>query len=363
MDEILELIKDAGIGWIRDEVYWSEVEKEKGVFRFPPAYDHYLRAAQARGIQVLLILDFGNALYSGAEKGAPATEAERQAFARYCREVVKRCPPFGVRHYEIWNEPNASMFWRPQPNPEDYAKLLEAAYKSCKEADPGATVLGCSTSGTDLDFIGRVLAAGGGRFMDAVSFHPYCQPLPPEKKLLTDISKLKGLAPGKPLWITEFGYPTYAGAAGVDEETQANYLVRAFLLARTSPAIERVSWYDFQNDGEDRAEAELNFGLVRKNRAPKPAYGACKTMASLVRDLPPAELQIVGNTYLLRFGEGEDRLIAVWRLGGTESTEIPCANGRYRVIERDGESRTVEAKESCLEIAVSEKPKYIVPAT
>ena len=362
VDELLGLIRDAGIGWIRDEVYWSEVEKEKGVFRFPPAYDHYLRAAQARGIQILLILDFGNALYSGAEKDGPATEAERKAFVRYCREVVKRFKPFGVRHYEIWNEPNASTFWKPQPNPEDYAKLLEAAYKSCKDADPESVVLGCSTSGTDLDFIGRVLAADGGRFMDAVSFHPYCQPLPPEKKLLADISKMKGIAPGKPLWITEIGYPAYAGAAGVDAEMQANDLVRAFLLARTSPAVERVFWYDFQNDGDDRDEAEFNFGLVRMDKSPKPAYHAYKTMASLVRDLPPVEFRIVGNTYILRFEEGKNRLIAVWRLGGTESVEVPCSNGLYRIIERDGESRTVEAKESFLEISVSEKPRYILPA-
>jgi hypothetical protein len=362
VDELLDLIKGARLDWIRDEAYWSEVERQKGVFDFPPSYDYYLRAAQARGIQVLLILDFGNSLYSGLEKGGPATEDERKAFARYCQEVVKRYRPFGVRHYEIWNEPNASTFWKPQPNPEDYARLLEAAYKSCKEADPGSTVLGCSTSGTDMNFISRVLAAGGGQFMDAVSFHPYCQPLPPEKKLLTDISKLKGVAPGKPLWITEIGYPTHTGAAGVDEETQANYLVRAFLLARASPAVERVSWYDFQNDGDDLAEAEFNFGLVRMDRTPKLAYRACKTMALLVRDLPPAELQIVGNTYLLRFEGREDRLIAVWRLSGAESMEIPCANGLYRIIERDGESRTVEAKEPFLEISVSEKPRYIIPA-
>jgi hypothetical protein len=86
------------------------------------------------------------------------------------------------------------------------------------------------------------------------------------------------------------------------------------------------------------------------------------TMASVVRDLPPTEFRIVGNTYLLRFGEGKDRVTAIWRLGGAESTEIPCANGLYRIIERDGESRTVEAKESFLEISASEKPRYIMPA-
>jgi hypothetical protein len=361
VDDVLDLIKGAGIGWIRDEVYWSEIEKEKGVFKFPQAYDYFLRAAQARGIQVLLILDFSNSLYTGSEKRAPATEAERQAFARYCREVVTRCTPLGVRHYEIWNEPNSSTFWRPQPNPEDYVQLLETAYRACKEAEPGATVLGCSTAGVDLDFIGRVMRAGGARFMDCVSFHPYCQPLPPERRLLTDIPKVIKLAPDKPLWITEFGYPTHTGAAGVDEETQANYLVRAFLLARTFPAVKRFSWYDFQNDGEDPDEGEFNFGLVRANKTPKPAYGAYKTMVSLVGELPPAELRVEGDTYVLRFGEGKAPLFAVWRRGGAESMEIPCSKGVCRIIERDGGSRTVEVKESGLEIEVSEKPRYIVP--
>jgi len=360
VDELLDQIKAAGASWIRDEVYWSEIEKKKGVFDFPPQYDHYLKAAQIRGIQVLLILDFGNALYSGADKGGPATEAERIAFARYCGAVVTRYGPFGVRHFEVWNEPNASMFWKPQPNPGDYAKLLEAAYKACKAADPGSTVLGCSTSGTDLDFIGGVLAAGGGRFMDAVSFHPYCQPSPPEERLLNDISRLKALAPKKSLWITEIGYPTHAGAAGVHEEAQADYLVRTFLLARSSPAVQRVFWYDFQNDGDDRAEAEFNFGLVRMERTPKPAYRALKTMASLVVDLSPAELRTSGDTYLLTFEGGKNRLTAVWRSGGTDSIKVPCSSGVYRVIERDGESRTVEAKGSFIEISASEKPRYIV---
>jgi hypothetical protein len=362
VDDILDLVKGAGIGWIRDEVYWSEVEKESGAFRLPPAYDCYLKAAQARGIKVLLILDFSNSLYTGSEKRAPVTEAERRAFARYCREVVTRCTRLGVRHYEIWNEPNASTFWRPRPNPEDYARLLEAAYGACKQADPGATVLGCSTSGIDLDFIGRVKDAGGMRFMDGVSFHPYCQPLPPERRLLTDISKVHKLAPDKPLWITEFGYPTHAGPAGVDEETQANYLVRAFLLARCFPSVKRFSWYDFQDDGEDPDEAEFNFGLIRLDKTPKPAYRAYKTMASLVGDLPPAELQIDGDTYVLRFEKGKEPLLAVWRRGGAELTEIPCSKGLCRIVERDGESRTAEVKEPALEIEVSEKPRYIVPA-
>jgi hypothetical protein len=362
MDHLLDLIKGAGVTWIRDEVYWSEIEKKKGVFEFPAQYDHYMKAARARGIQVLLILDFGNALYAGSEKGGPATDAGRDAFGRYCREVVKRYGPLGVRHFEVWNEPNASMFWKPRPNPADYAKLLEAAYKSCKDGDPGSTVLGCSTAGTDVDFVSGVLAAGGGRSMDAISFHPYRQPAPPEENLLADIARLKALAPEKPVWITEIGYPSHTGAAGVDEETQADYLVRTFLLARTSPSIERVFWYDFQNDGEDPGEAEFNFGIVRKDGTPKPAFAALKTLTSLIKSLGVTEFQRTGDTFVLRFDGGDGRLTAVWRSGGSDTIKIPCPRGLYRLVERDGGSRIVEAKGPFLEVSASERPRYLVPA-
>jgi predicted GNAT superfamily acetyltransferase len=81
-----------------------------------------------------------------------------------------------------------------------------------------------------------------------------------------------------------------------------------------------------------------------------------------VKNLRPAEFQLAGNTYILNFGEGKDRLTAVWRLGGAESVEIPCPSGPYRLIDRDGESRIVEAKGSSLEVLASEMPSYIVRA-
>jgi hypothetical protein len=96
------------------------------------------------------------------------------------------------------------------------------------------------------------------------------------------------------------------------------------------------------------------------DKTPKPAYRALKTMTSLVRDLRPAEFHTIGDTYLFTFAEGKSWLTAVWRTGGTESVKVPCSNGVYQIIERGGESRTVEAREHLLEISASEKPRYIV---
>jgi hypothetical protein len=362
VNRVLDLIEHAGITWIRDEVYWAEVEKKKGVFNFPSRYDSYLDEAQARGLQVLLILDFGNPLYLPQEKSGPATEEQREAFARYCREVIKRYRTRGVRHYEIWNEPNASTFWQPRPDADDYLKLLEKAYEASKEADPGCAVIGCSTSGMDADFIERVFSSGGGKFMDAVSVHPYCSPVPPEQHLLDDIEKLRNIVGEKPIWITKFGYPTHTGASGVTEEQQANYLTRTFLLARSSPTIQRVFWYDFQNDGTDPAEPEFNFGLIRKDKSPKPAYKACQTLASLVRDFPLEEYGKKNAAYVYKLEKGKDWVIAAWKMGPPESTNIPVRGRRFRIIERDGEAKAIEAQEPFLKLTVSENIRYIVPA-
>lgn len=362
VDEVLDLVEHAGINWIRDEVYWAEVEKKKGVFNFPGQYDNYIDSAQARGLQVLLILDFGNPLYLPREKSGPATDEQREAFARYCREVIKRYRTRGVRHFEIWNEPNASTFWQPQPNADDYLRLLEKAYQASKKADPGCTVIGCSTSGTDVDFIGRIFSSGGGKFMDAVSFHPYCSPMPPEQRLLDDVEKLKNIVREKPIWITEIGYPTHDGASGVTEEQQANYLTRTFLLARSSPTIQRVFWYDFQNDGTDPTEPEFNFGLIGKDRNPKPAYKACRTLASLVRDFPLKEHGKRDAAYVYEFEKGKDWVIATWKMGEPESTNIPVRGRRFIIIERDGKARAIEAQEPFLKMTVSESVRYIVPA-
>jgi len=363
LEDLLEIIKQANIKWIRDEVYWSEIEKTKGVFNFPKPYDDYIKAAQARDIQVLLILDYANSLYTPQTNSGLMTDEQRQAFARYCKEVIKRYKPLGVKHYEIWNEPNISMFWHPQPNADDYTSLLKVAYQACKEADPDCIVLGCATSQIDVSFIGRVFALGGGDFMDVVSFHPYYTPNPPEQRLSDGIGKLQSVIGQKPMWVTETGYTTYTGANGVSEEQQANYLVRMFLTARTFPTMHRVSWYDLQNDGTDPAEPEHNFGLIWKDKTPKAAYKAYQTMASLVKDLNLTQQRKNGETYTFTFQKENEWVIVMWKLGQAESTTMPVLADRCRIIERDGESTTVDTPNRSLLLTVSEKPRYIVPAS
>ena len=53
------------------------------------------------------------------------------AFGNYVTQTVKHFP--GIRYWEIWNEPDVSMFWNGFT--EEFAALCKVAYESAKKAN------------------------------------------------------------------------------------------------------------------------------------------------------------------------------------------------------------------------------------
>lgn len=85
-----------------------------------------------------------------------------------------------------------------------------------------------------------------------------------------------------PFYVTEMGWPTHITKGGTDPELSASYLARLYLLARTSPAFKGLWWYDFQDDGWKPEYNEDNFGLVRPDLTPKPAFHVLADISELV---------------------------------------------------------------------------------
>ena len=95
---------------------------------------------------------------------------------------------------------------------------------------------------------------------------------------------------------------------------QAAYLARSFFLARTLPNVRGYWWYDFRNDGTDKHEREHNFGLLRQDYSPKPAYRVLEAISPYIKDF-----QFLGrieasadSSVLLRFGNGKEELLVAW---------------------------------------------------
>ncbi len=323
----LRSIKNAGIGSIRDEVSWSSIEREKGKLAMPQRFDQYVREASAAGLEVLLILDYANSFYDDGDR--PRSAEGIEGFCRYAEFVVRH---FGkdVQLYEIWNEWDIGIGLRQPYNvggsPADYVKLLKAVYSRMKAIDPELIVMGggSTSGGVHKGWLEGILKLDALDYCDAVSIHSYNYSAGfPERSpetcsvWMTGVQKmLRKYNDGAdvPFYVTEMGWPNHVGRTGTKPELAASYLARLYLLARTSASFRGIWWYDFQDDGWKPDHNENNFGIVRPDLTPKPAYHVLADISDLI-----ANGQCLGrietnskNIEIIRFRhEGRDTW-AVW---------------------------------------------------
>lgn len=360
----VDLIKAAGIKQVRDEMFWHEVERQKGVYVIPERFLKNLEYSVAAGLDTLIILDYGNPLYEGGN--APTKRESIKAFSRYCYTLAKELKG-KVKYFEVWNEPNVDGFWRPRHDAKAYVRLLKEAYRSVKKGNPDATVLGITLAGLDEQFLNEVLDAGGYKYLDIVSIHPYCAPASPEEarifERLEAIYKLfSRYGKPKPIWLTEIGWPTNIGG-GVSEEQQAEMLARTYLLSLSVPYIPTVFWYWFGPDGPDKEWAEDRFGILHQDYSPKPAYGAYRTLTQLLSGAEFPRTVPVGSTIkALEFRRGQQVITALWSLGGFPQVDV-LSTDTVKVYYLDGKEQTFGPSEGHLYFSLSGSPIYMISST
>ena len=129
--------------------------------------------------------------------------------------------------------------------------------------------------------------------------------VPEERTFLADLAAVTNRAHGNPTWITEMGWPTGCGNGTVSEREQAGKYARAYMTAAGSGMIHSIYGYDFVDDGFNVLERENNFGIVRRDLTPKPAYRAlakvCRTFGSGTPALESVNLS-VGKAWIFRMG-------------------------------------------------------------
>lgn len=328
-EDLYYLFDSTEIKWARVDFIWNQIEPEKNMFNFY-FYDNLYLEAKEKKINLLPVLGY-TAFWASSAAENILEERDKyppknlQDYANFVYQVVNRYKE-GIKYWEIWNEENIPLFWKPFPNPKLYAKLLKLSYISAKKADPSCKIVMGGVAGIDLSFIESVIKEIGTNYFDIVAIHPYT-PLgysPERGALAENIEKLKKLLQkykcSKSIWITEIGWPTHTGIShgwiGVSEETQANYLVRSYLISLKC-GVEKIFWYDFRNDGEDKTYFEHNQGLLKFDYTPKPSMYAYLTLMSVLEKskfLKDASWNSRYHCYL--FKKGDKIIAAVWSTSG-----------------------------------------------
>lgn len=266
----------------------------------------------------------------------------RQDPYRYGLDFARFFGPSGNRlatSIEIGNEPG-------DYSDANYRTLFESMAKGLREGDPKLTVVTCATFAKKSGAYHKSLdcVKGLDPLYDVINLHSYPQaegwptwrrsyPEDPSLEYLKDIRDViawrDANAPGKPVWLTEFGYDattqpqakegTFSKWVGVTDLQQARYIVRSFLVfAPLDMARSYLYWF---ND-EDKASVHAAAGITRHYQ-PKPSYHAMAHLYKTLGDYRFAKVvkAVPGDVYVYEFVHGMDskrRVWAIWSPTGTD---------------------------------------------
>ncbi|HXQ80342.1 MAG TPA: hypothetical protein VN775_03455 [Opitutaceae bacterium] len=331
-DGALDAAHAAGFSWVRADLTWSSVESIPKVYNWG-AYDTLVSALQSRGMKALLILDYGNPLYTGTAAAPPTTPDSIAAFGSFARAAAGHFAGTGTR-FEVWNEPNGGS-WPPAANPAQYAALLAVATSSVHQGDPNALVATGGLSGFDFNFVRGFLGHGGADGADAIGVHPYDVPNPMGE--LTDYyAQLKytvahNLDNPPPIWGTEWGFTSvdYSPAGtqnGHDPGARRRQaaMVAKEMLSSCAVGFPLYVYYDLRDDGTDAANREDNFGLLANDDTDKPAMAAVRRLAAIAgsRKFSGFIHTAPSSLVAMRFDGADDYVVALWSFAPNSSVAV-----------------------------------------
>ncbi|MBM3501936.1 MAG: hypothetical protein FJX74_25055, partial [Armatimonadetes bacterium] len=284
------------------------------------------------------------------------------AWAEFVEQTTRHYADL-VQHWEIWNEPNITVFWEPTPDPKEFMDVLRVGYEAAKRGNPDCTVLmpglaGPTENRWGMDFLEELLRLGAARYCDAISIHPYRQSTPEESDLVGDLRHLAELAEAnggrRPIWFTENCWTTQI-PGGSTEERQALMLPRCYVLSLSTGLVDKLLWFRLHDSGVDRFYSEDNYGLCYHDLTPKPAWFAHRTVATLLEGATPEGEWDVGPGALARvFRTPTERLAALWSPSGTRWTAVFVGRDRVRVTDLMGNSGERETNAGVLLLPLTE---------
>lgn len=323
-------IKKMGVGWIRDDLLWRDVEEKRGELKIPDFVWAWLKEVKKHDLKVIAVLNGSNT--RGYEH--PFNEDGFANFARFCARELKGY----VHAFELVNEPfgeyrhlvsdhlghkvSNAFGWDIKNNqlqqwPPLFLSMTNKAADAIEDEMPNhysIIGLGCAPPVN-----AHMLKIGVSKNVDGQVMHPYSHRWNPELQAYADtpqylkrdgiivsdsigrfnammrnMSEIAKTNNGpKEIWLTEQGYTTFKRItkptryAAFSEHAQAVYAQRR-LMECLGLGIRLSSWYTMRDRIYHRTKkavnqafktTESNFGLTRLDGSFKPSYHAIQRLA------------------------------------------------------------------------------------
>jgi hypothetical protein len=289
-------------------------------------YDTAVLNAAKNKIQVLFTI-YGTPRWANAKKKGINRAPRKMSSLRYFSLAAakrysgtfKRTDDVvlpSVRKWLAWNEPNNPLFLAPQwakinkhkfipVAARAYAQMCTAVYTGIHASHLRKEVVACGATDprgnnsakssrpsiSPLAFLAALKKYGLKRSsFDVYAHHPYYSrpsespTTKPKAKTVVTLGNigvltklLTKLYGNKKLWITEYGYQTRPPdrTFGVSWIKQAQYLTKAYSIARKNPRITMMLWFLLKDEGR---LGGWQSGLFTATGKKKPAYDAFRRL-------------------------------------------------------------------------------------
>lgn len=330
-EKLIPMVAEMGVGWIRDEVMWRQIEPEPGVYVIPEITRNWLDLAKQYDLKVIAIFSPSRNIY-GVDYD-PHAYAKAAAFiARELKDDIHAIEvinePFnwwastfgeGVRHGEPWfgRKEDGSIY----PWISRYVEHMNITAEAIHEANPDMPILGL---GNPMPVNYSMLELGVSPKLTGITDHPYSFKSTPEimrglenslatrrmtKQVMADelgsfssyiehyraFSKKHG-GPEE-IWLTEWGFSTFKESERfaiyrpVSELAKCKYSLRRIIecLALDVEVSIIYSLFDDEIEQYTHFEPENHFGLIRPDFTRKPSFYAIQNVANATAHFKPIE--------------------------------------------------------------------------
>ncbi len=286
LERSIALMQEAGVGWVRLDFLWADIEAEQDKFDFAK-YDCIVRLLKDKGMHILGILHYSTD-WASACGNWNCPPRENKIFIKYASRVIQRYKG-QVKHWELWNEPDSPTYWKEQDGLKSYCALLKEVYIAAKQIDPECKILNGGLA-NGASSINHLYDNGAKDYFDILNIHFFQNPLHPGSikavvnypKLAYKIMRRNGDG-DKKIWITEIGCPGVRKFSDVDnwwlgknpsESKQAEWLTEVYTELLKDPHVEKIFWAFFRDTKNHWNNGVDYFGLVRWGFTRKPSFYA-----------------------------------------------------------------------------------------
>ena len=293
MGSVANLCALAGMNRVRDRLNWPDLEPKKGEFAASILYDWSVQAESAAGLQVLQVGHRSPVWANPNRKRFPLDLRDAYNFHRAMAQRWRG----EVEAFEPWNEADIPMFGGHTGS--EMASLQKAAYLGLKAGNP--KVIAClNVFASPRPAPLRDLHENEAwPYFDTFNLHHY-EEFDAYPKLYADF---RAVSAGKPLWVTECSVRVkWHGDERLQEPTDEDLRAQSERMAMTyACAIHEGAQTVFYFMLPHYVEGQMQFGVLRRDLTPRPAFVALAAVGRLLADAKPLGQVTTGNDLIRAF--------------------------------------------------------------